>query len=66
MWFLTHLGDLGGPVSARSLVRALTSILAMASRLGLNLFNAICISNTDISNNKYRYLYLYVIRDICN
>ena len=39
----------------------------MASRLGLNLFNAdICISNTDISNNKYRYLYVYVIRDIFN
>ena len=39
----------------------------MASRLGLNLFNAdICISNTDISYKKYRYLYFYVIRDIFN
>ena len=39
----------------------------MAFRLGLNLFNAdICISNTNISNKKYRYLYFYVIRDICN
>ena len=41
--------------------------LPIASRLGLTLFNAdICDSNTDISTDKYRYLYFYVIRDICN
>ena len=39
----------------------------LASRFGLILSNAdICISNTDNANNKYRYLYVYVIRDISN
>ena len=35
----------------------LSNFMVSRFRLGLNLFNAdICISNTNISNSKYRYL----------
>ena len=40
---------------------------SMASRLGFNIFKAVTsISNTDISNSKYRYPYIYVNIDACN